>query len=571
MLRTLTVTNFALIERVTIEFSEGLNILTGETGAGKSILIDALSAVLGARSSIDSIRTGAEFFLVEAVFDVAPCSVLRNLLDEQGIVLEEDGTLIIRRRLMRSGKNSVLANGSQIPISILRLIGDKLVDMHGQHENQVLLRPESHLSFLDSFGEDIKLKLEEYRGAYRDWQDINKQITVLESQSRERAQRMDMLNWQTQEIAAASLKPGEEETLEQQIEILANAEKIANAINRTYCLLRQGNKGMGAVIDSLAEGKRELEVVVRYDERIQSQLTSVTDVLYQLEETAGDLRNYLDDIEFNPQRLSLLQERMDILYKLKKKYGATVDEILVYYQKAQTELADIINYDETMEEYGTKRDCLLVRMTHLADELDGVRRQAAKLMSERVTEQLTQLGMPQACLLVKVNPASQFSLQGKNEVMILFSANPGEEAKLLHKVASGGELSRIALALKVVCAQRDDIETMIFDEIDAGIGGQTAHMIAEKIAMVAVGKQVLCITHLPQIACMADLHIHIEKKVEESRTSTMVHVLDEREMLLELTRMISGSDFTQIATKNAGQMMEKARIRKEKWKKEAQA
>ena len=566
MLKSLAVTNFALLEQAMVEFDDGLNILTGETGAGKSILIDAVSVILGSRASVDSIRTGCDFFRVEAVFDISQLPSIHNLVEEQGIMVDDDKAIIISRRFSRQGKNTILINGCHITVSTLRQIGEKLVDMHGQHENQALLRPEAYLTMLDALDDTTKVVLEQYRATYNSWLELIKELSLLEQNSRERAQRIDMLNWQTQEIAAATLRLHEDEELEQKILVLANAEKIASALNRAYILLDQGSDGSSGVLSDLAEVKRELEIAVRYDPRVQSQLTGVSDALYQLEEHCTELRTYGDEIEFNPQYLAELQERVDVIYKLKKKYGTTIAEILAYYKQATLELADINNYDQKIAKLGKQQEQLESKLTDLASELDRLRQQSAMELMKQICGHLVDLGMPNARFIIEVTSTSQFTASGQNEVAFLFSANLGEQPKMLHKIASGGELSRIALAIKTVCAYRDAVGIMVFDEIDAGIGGQAGHMVAEKVARIASARQVLCITHLPQIACMADLHIYLQKQVDGKRTYTIIRQLTKEEQLLELTRMISGNEITQIAVENATQMFESALSKKKNGK-----
>ncbi len=571
MLKSLTVTNFALIERALVEFDEGLNILTGETGAGKSILIDALSIILGNRASVDSIRTGCDFFRVEAVFDISKLSFIYRIIEDQGISIEDDAMLIISRRFSRQGKNSILVNGCHVTVNVLRQIGEKLVDMHGQHENQALSHPESYLSLLDAFDASLKIVLEQYRKVYQEWLELIKQQTLLAQNSQERAQRIDMLRWQTKEIELAQLKPGEDEEIERQLPVLANVEKITTAVNRSYILLEQGNDGMQGILPALAEVKHELEIIARYDTRIQEQLTTISDALYQLEESCMGLRVYGDEIDFDPQRLAILQERMDVIYKLKKKYGPSIVEILEYYEKSIVELKDIHNYDQTIANLEQKRRLLEENLRSFSEKLHSLRLQSSQLLSEQICGHLADLGMTNARFNIEVVSGSQFTFHGTDEVSFLFSANLGEQTKPLYKIASGGELSRIALAIKTVCAHRDAVGIMVFDEIDAGIGGQAGHMVAEKVAKVACARQVLCITHLPQIACMADCHIYIKKQVEGERTNTVITVLTKEEQLLELTRMISGNEITPIALENANQIFESAVKKKEKWKNKAQA
>ncbi|MDR3593018.1 MAG: DNA repair protein RecN [Negativicutes bacterium] len=564
MLKTLTVSNFALIEHAAIDFAGGLNILTGETGAGKSILVDSLNTILGARVSVESIRGGADFFRVEAVFEVAADSPLRGLLADQGIALEGDDTLIISRHLSRQGKGIILANGCHIPLSILRQIGAELVDMHGQHENQALLKPETHLMLLDVFEPRIKVALEEYRRLYTAWCEANAAVEAITSDSRQRDARLDMLSWQTGEIAAADLRADEDDTLEQDILVLANAEKIVSGVSRSYALLSEGGKGFVGILSALAEIKKELETVARFDTSVQSQLSAVTDGLYQLQETASELRDYCETIEFNPQKLARLQERLDIIHKLKKKYGPTIPEILAYHQQAMTELSAITNYEERLAELTVKTAQLKEQLAGSAAGLDRLRRTAAKDMAEAICAHLGHLGMPKARLAVDVRTVDRYTATGANEVGILFSANPGEEPRPLQKVISGGELSRIALAIKTVSASRDSVGTMVFDEVDTGVGGQTAQMVAEKIALVSRDRQVLCVTHLPQIAAMADVHISVEKKVEGERTKTAVKILAGEDHQLEVTRMISGDNVTPAALRNAAEMIATAQSRKRK-------
>ena len=550
-----------------VEFDEGLTILTGETGAGKSILIDALSVILGNRASVDSIRTGCDFFRVEAVFDISQLPLVQKAMEEQGIIIEHDEMVIISRRFSRQGKNTILINGCHITVSSLRQFGEKLVDMHGQHENQALLRPEAYLAMLDALDEKTRETLDQYRKKYHQWLELNKELSMLERNSRERAQRIDMLTWQTKEINGVALRHNEEEELEQQILVLANSEKIANAVNRAYLLLDQGSKGLSGVLPALSDVKRELEMAARYDPRLEGQLIGINNALYQLEESRMDLRVYGDEIEFDPKLLGKLQERMDVIYKLKKKYGATVADILEYYQQAVLELEDITNYDQKFSDLSKKQGQAEETLIKIANELDSLRRKNSQELATQVCAQLADLGMTNAVFVIEVQTTSQFTPNGRNEVLFLFSANPGEQPKLLHKIASGGELSRIALAIKTVCAARDSVGIMVFDEIDAGIGGQAGHMVAEKVAKVAVNRQVLCITHLPQIACMADRHIYIRKQVDGERTSTILKILSKEEQLIELTRMISGNEITKISVENAKQMFESAYIKKEKMKK----
>lgn len=569
MLKTLTVTNFALIEQASVEFAGGLNVLTGETGAGKSILVDALNTLLGSRADRDAIRSGCEGFRVEAVFDVAETAGVRAILDDQGIPAE-DGTLILSRYLSRQGKAAILANGCHVTVGVLRQLGEELVDLHGQHEHQALLRPEAHLAMADSFlSAADREKLDRYRGLYAAWSELGASLARTETDSRERAQRLDMLTWQTGEIAAAALQPDEEDQLAQEIRMLSNAEKIVGAVSRAYGLLAEGTKGSGGALSELADIRKELETAARFDPALEAKLEVIGDALYQLEDIAAELRDYRENVEFEPDRLAKLQDRMDLIHNLKRKYGATVADVLAYYRQATAELADITNYEERLAALGAQRTATEKELAGVAGELDRARREAAAGLADRIRSHLADLGMPHAVLSIEVKTLPHFTPTGVNEVAVLFSANPGEAAKPLAKVASGGELSRIALAIKTVAASAGGVGTMIFDEVDAGIGGQTARMVAEKIAIVAGDKQVLCVTHLPQVAAMADRHLAVEKRVAGERTHTVVQILDSEAHLREVTRMISGDNPTKAALDNAAEMIAAAQSGKEKWKNKA--
>ncbi|VBB08000.1 dna recombination/repair protein recn [Lucifera butyrica] len=571
MLKSLTVTNFALIEHAFVEFDHGLNILTGETGAGKSILIDALGILLGNRASSDLIRSHCDYLQVEAVFDITREKQTQKVVEEQNIVMEDDGILIVSRRITRNGKNSVVVNGCQIPLNSLRQIGRTLIDMQGQHEYQELLRSDYYLLLLDNWTPEGKILAGQYRQLYCEWSDLRDELASVETSSRELAQRFDVLTWQTNEIAAAKLQKNEEEDLENEIKRLANAEKILNALNNGYNLLNQGGKGMAGIIPAMSEVKRELEFAARYDSQTEKQVALLTDILYQLKDASLELREQVEAVEFNPDRLAVLQERLDLIHRLKRKYGASVDSILAYYNEAMEECSQLSNMDERVTDLTRKLAAKTDALNEIVNRLSETRQSAAREISQQISVHLADLGMTKAKVKFELAFSSQFTPIGRDEVTVWFSANEGEESKPLQRIASGGELSRIALAIKTVAAYRDDITTMVFDEVDAGIGGRTAQMVGEKIAFLAGNRQILCITHLPAVACMADAHIYIEKRTGDGRTSTVIKKLDEPERLLELTRMIAGTNTTQLAIENAAQMIEQAYQKKEKWKNKAQS
>lgn len=568
MLKTLTVWNFALLEHVQVEFGSGLNILTGETGAGKSILIDSLGAILGHRISADSIRTGCDWLRVEAVFSLDDESLgLHELLNQQAID-DSEGLLIITRQVTRGGRSMVLVNGCHVTLAVLKQIGSFLVDIHGQNENLSLLKEESQFQLLNSYDPDLLEAIAAYRLVYDKWREKQKDYTEKEQASREYAQRLDMLRWQDKEISEAKLQENEDEALESEIRKLSHAEKIAGFVEDSYNLLDNGNKGGVGVLVALSQVKKNLEDMTTYDDSLANALKIVEEAYISLQEAAYEVRDYGESMEFSPEKLDKLQQRMDVIYRLRKKYGATIADVLAHQQKVQQELAAIENYDDDMAAMAKEIEVLKGRLKIKAAELTRLRKRAALELSRSICEQLQALGMPKAVFRIDVTPADKYLPTGNDNVAMFFSANPGEQEKLLQKVASGGELSRIALAIKTVAASRDSsVPSMVFDEIDTGIGGRTAQMVAERIALVAAYKQVLCITHLPQIACMADIHLYIAKESAGENTITKIRPLTERERISEIARMASGADITTASLDNAKEMVSHARIKKQNFSK----
>ena len=566
MLKTLTVWNFALLEHVQVEFGEGLNILTGETGAGKSILIDALGAILGQRVSADAIRTGCDWLRVEAVFTLDDESLgIHELLTGQAID-DSEGMLIITRQVTKNGRSMVLVNGCHVTLTVLKQIGAFLVDIHGQNENLALLKEESQFALLDEYDPDLTEALAGYKQIYTAWKDKQQEHKEKEQAAREYAQRLDMLRWQDKEISEAELKENEDEELDAEIRKLSHAEKIAGFVEESYNLLDVGAGGGQAVLTAVAKVKKNLEDMSRYDDSLENTYTMVEEAYISLQEAASELRDYGESLEFQPARLDRLQSRMDVIDRLCRKYGATIADVLEHQQKVQQELLDIENYDDDMARLEREIAALEEKLRTKADNLTKMRQRAAGELATAIGSQLTALGMLQASFHIRVTPADKFLVNGADNVAMYFSANPGEEEKLLSKVASGGELSRIALAIKTVAASRDSsVPSMVFDEIDTGIGGRTAQMVAERIALVAQYKQVLCITHLPQIACMADVHLYIAKTSAGESTVTQVRPLTERERISEIARMASGVDVTTASLDNAKEMVSHAKLVKNKF------
>ena len=570
MLKSLTVWNFALLEHVQVEFQSGLNILTGETGAGKSILIDSLGAVLGARMSADMVRSGCDWLRVEAVFSLEDESLgLHELLTQQAID-DSDKELIITRQLTRAGRSTALVNGCHVTLAILRQIGAYLIDIHGQNENLALLKEENQFHLLDGYDPDVAEALAAYECAYREWREKKKAYDEKQQASREYAQRLDMLHWQDKEISEANLKAGEDEALETEIRKLSHAEKIVGSIEESYEFLEGGGGSGLGVLPALSQVKKDLEDISRFDDALANAQKMVEEAYISLQEASYELRDYGESVEFSPARLDQLQSRMDVIYRLCKKYGATLDDVLAHQEKVERELSEIENYDEDIAALEKEIAALEKELGKKAAALTELRRAAAKDLSSAIEEQLFALGMPKAQLAIRVEPAADYGPRGRDEVAMFFSANPGEAEKPLQRVASGGELSRIALAIKTVASSRDSsVPSMVFDEIDTGIGGRTAQMVAERIALVAQYKQVLCITHLPQIACMADAHLYISKRTEEGTTATQIRPLSERERISEIARMASGADMTTASLDNAREMVSHAKMKKDAFRREA--
>ena len=556
MLKTLSVWNFALLENVNVEFKEGLNILTGETGAGKSILIDALGVVLGSRANIQYIRTGCEELKVEATFLVDSQDKVTKVLSELDIELDDE-TLIITRKITKTGKNSIIVNGSHVTLASLKKIGNALIDIHGQNENLALLKEDSPYNLIDNSSTEISVVLNDYQKLYRLWLAQKKALEDKKRSASDNEQRLDMLRWQENEISEAKLSIGEDEDLEIEIRRLSNAEKIAQNVEEA-CSLMYGDEESN-VLTYLARVEKNLDDVLRYDKTLDGTRKMLEEATITLHEVFTEIRNYGDQFDFSPGRLDELQERLEIIHRLKKKYGATIEEILERYDRIKHELSSIENFDTDIEAIEQRILKVKAQAEKRAASLTKARQKSANKLSTAIEKELRQLGMKKAKFIIAVNPVEELSLNGNDEVDMLFSANTGEELQSLSKVASGGELSRLALAIKTIDADRtDSAATMVFDEIDTGLGGVTANAVAECIAKVAKYKQVLCITHLAQIACMADVHISIEKQVTEDRTVTQISQLSNDDRIREIARMASGEDESPASMENAKEMINSA-------------
>lgn len=564
MLRLLRVENFALIQQLQIEFADGLNILTGETGAGKSILIDAVQAVLGSRTSTDLIRTGTNAAYIEAVFETQ--GQVDSLMVEWGWELEEDGLLVISRRITQQGKSHCLINGRTVTQTMLRQVGDILLDIHGQHDHQSLLHPEQHSELLDLFGgEELLQQRMLVSEGYKKWRELTKQLNDRLGGERERAQRLDIIQFQCQEIAAAKLKPDEDSILQEEWRVLAHAEKLKAAADDAYQLLYGADRSRGAVLDNLEIVVARLREISKVDKNLDGTLAQAEGTLYQLQEISREVAAYKEHIDADPARLQAVHTRLDLIERLQKKYGSTVEEIVLYHSKLNAELESVENNEHFVAALQTEVAAVHNTLAGNMDRLTVLRKNAADQMVEMLHRELTDLGMKQANFSVNFGTAA-LGLRGQDRVEFMFSANPGEEPRALAKIISGGEMSRVMLALKTVLANVDQIDTVIFDEIDTGIGGRAAQSVAEKLSQIAAARQVLCITHLPQIACMADRHLLISKQVEGDRTYTEITPLTEGEQQEELARMMGGAQLTDTTLQHALEMLELAQKQKKSWK-----
>lgn len=550
MLTSLKIENVAIIESAAIEFGCGLNVLTGETGAGKSIVIDSINAILGERTSRDIIRTGAQSAKVYAVFEDVNERV-RNFLDENGIDCE-DGVLIINRTLSREGKNVCRINGAPVTVSMLREIGGELIDIHGQHDNQSLLSPEKHCGFVDSFAGNADL-ITDYREKYGRLCEIRSKLKKLTTDESSKSQRIDFLTYQIDELEKAEITIGERDELKARKSLINNSQKVIESLNIAYEAL----KADGAGIDMITDAESEIANASAYMEMLGEASEKITDIRYELEDIAETVRDAMTEVDFDPSELEDIDERLDLLYRLSKKYGDTEEEMLEYLEKARAELDNIAFSEERVKELQKQEKEALVETETAACKLTESRKTAGEKLSNAICSELEFLDMPNVRFVVKCNDIG-LTENGKDEIEFLISANAGEEPKPLAKIASGGELSRIMLAIKNVLAETDGVDTMIFDEIDTGVSGRAAQKIAMKLRSASKGRQVICVTHLAQIAAQGDVHLYISKSVSDGKTYTNIKSLIEEERVAEIARIMGGMEITKLQLESAREMLANA-------------
>ncbi len=551
MLELLHIENIAIIEAADIEFAPGFNALTGETGAGKSIVIDSLSAVLGQRTSRELIRTGAEKAFVSAAFSgMAP-----ELTEELGIQPEADGTLLLQREIQTDGKNVCRVNGRPVTVGQLRALGARLLNIHGQHDGQQLLDEEQHIVYLDSFGRVESLAIT-YAEKYKNFTDIRRQIGALQMDEAEKVRRVDTLQYQIEELRRAKLTPGEEEELTARRGMLRNAEKFLDAVAGADYALNGDDSGGGA-LSALRQAQDALSGVRHLDDafgQLYERLGEAYSEVYDIAATVEDKRGELD---VSPGELDRVESRMDLLYRLKKKYGATVEDMLDYQARCEAELAQIEDAGDTLARLEQALSKAEKEARQAAQALSDARKAAAEQLTSQILAELQQLDMGKIRFAVDF-AEKPLDSDGMDTVRFLMSANVGEELRPIHKIASGGELARIMLAMKNVLSEQDHVGTMVFDEVDTGVSGRAAQKVAEKMARISRRKQVLCVTHLPQLAAMADTHFSVEKGERGGRTYTEVRRLDREQRRQELARLTGGSHVSQTMLDGAEELLVQA-------------
>lgn len=547
MLSLLHIENIAVIEQSDISFDAGFNVLTGETGAGKSIVIDAISAILGERAYRDMIRTGANKASVRAVFTDVPAL---SWFAENGV--DYDPETVIQREIYLDGKNICRVNGALVTVSILRKLGIQLINIHGQHDSAALFDEDNHLQYLDDFADNGALRAE-YLEKYESVIMLRREIDRMQMDESEKLRKMEMLRYQIEEISKAQLQSGEDDVLQERRKLLQNAEKLSDGLDTAVECLYGGDETDGAA-SLLAQAERELSHLLRYTDSFQNLHERIADLMYQVQDVSEELRDTRNTLSYSADELDEIESRLDVIHRLRRKYGATCDDILAYLEQAKTDLDEIEFADAHLERLQKKLQEAEKIASDVAAVLHKNRAEAAQALSQRILTELAQLDMPRVQFSCEFT-AIPLSANGIDSVAFYMSANAGEALKPMSKVASGGELARIMLAMKNVLAERDRVQTLIFDEVDTGVSGRAAQKVAQKLKTVAQHKQVLCVTHLPQLAALASTHLLISKSETNGRTYTKVEPLDIEGRKYELARIIGGANITATTLKSAEEML----------------
>lgn len=551
MLQELSIKDFAIIDEIQISFQPKMTVLTGETGAGKSIIIDALGLLAGGRGSTEFIRKGEKKAVIQGLFTLPREANTYNILEEYGID-SEDGQIILQRDLYRGGRNICRINGMMVNLATLRKVGETLIDIHGQNEHQELMKPENHIDLLDEYDKKTSELRNQYQVVYQNYRKLKLSMEKKEADEKAWAQRLDMLNFQVKEIGEAGLKINEEDELVEEKNKLDNFQAIHDALELSYQIL-SGEKI--DVVGNLGNAMNELSDVSDLSENLQEINIKISDAFYSLEDVARDISDELDSMEWNGERLNEIEERLELIHQLKRKYGDTIEDILHYHSRIVKELREMENAEQNSEKQERQLSEALEKVKELAIKLSKQRKKSAKKLEKMIHEQLSALYMDKAVFEVKFLNNSKLYSKGIDKVEFYIQTNPGEEMGPLAKIASGGELSRIMLALKTIFSQKMGVTSIIFDEVDTGVSGRVAQAIAEKISQISNNSQVLCITHLPQVAAIADNHYYISKSVNDGRTETSLEELDEKQKIREIARMLSGSEITELTLKHAEELI----------------
>ena len=549
MLSSIHIENIAVIEKADIEFNMGFNVLTGETGAGKSIIIDSINAILGERTSRDLVRTGADFALVTALFSDVSKNV-RDVLNK--LNYQVDNEILISKKINKDGKSSIRINGIPATTSILKSISQKLINIHGQHDSQELLSKEYHIKFLDCFAQNKDL-LDKYSQVYNQYKFYKKQLNTLINDENNAIEKTEILKYSIGELEAANIQIGEIERLKAQRDLIKNSEKIINQLSVVNSLLDDNGESSGVVSNIKLIISLLSQLTVYMPELTQSN-ENLNSLSYELDEVQQIVNNKINAVEFDPHQLQFIEERLDYLYKLSSKYGDTEEQMIEYLSKAKNEYNKIANYDNEIEQLTIKCDNLAESLMKSAQLLTESRIKSGNKLSDLICNELEFLDMPKVKFIVDIKDKT-YGASGKDDVEFLISANLGENAKPLYKIASGGELSRIMLAIKSILSDNDEVGCMIFDEIDTGISGNAAKKVGIKLKEISNNKQVLCVTHLPQIAAMAEYHYLIEKNIFEKSVSTNISLLNKQERINQVSKMISGGNVTDLGIKFAEELI----------------
>lgn len=534
MLEQLTIKNVAVIDKLEVSFKDGVSVLTGETGAGKSIIIDSINMILGSRANKELVRSGTEKAEVQAIFSMS--DGVRSFLEDNDIDTDDDG-VIIRRIVTRDGKSSARVNGAAVNLNLLREIAGMLINIHGQHDNQALLTPEKHILFLDAYAHTAR-QLSEYKEKYDRMRAIERRLKSFQTDEQAKMQRIDLLSYQVNEISSANPEPGEEEELISQRRLLENAEKINECAQRAYANLYDYPDGQSAY-DMISDAVDAMSEIAEISEELRNAYESISSAMYVIEDAAHEVKSFSESVEFDAQALDEVQDRLDLINKLKRKYGGTVDEVIKYGERAEKELNDIVTSGEQIEDLKKELSVINKQLKESAAVLTKTRAEAAAVLEKEIERALHELNMEKAVFSVQIKP-QEYAANGADLVEFMIATNPGEDLKPLVKIASGGELSRVMLAIKSILAKSDDVDTLIFDEIDTGVSGGAAQKIADKLKTIGEDKQVICITHLPQLASTANNHFLIVKDTDGEIAKTTLEELDYEGRVKELARIVGG-------------------------------